>query len=99
LRRIQGLPPKEDIRNNSLAPPQRHQLDLSDTFLSVGKTKIIDINHLEFNASELEEVTIEDLGAKEFSPNFSPPLPGTFPILFVQVPPFKSDLADSIHLH
>jgi hypothetical protein len=98
-RRIQGLPPKEEIRNNSPLPPQRRQLDPSDTFLPVGQTEIIDINPPEVNASEPEEVTIEDLGAREFTPHFNPMLPGTFPFPVIQVPPPRSNLADSIPLH
>jgi hypothetical protein len=63
------------------------------------QTEIVDINPPKVNASEPEEVIIEDLGAEEFTPHFNPPLLGTFPFLVVQFPPLRSDLVDSIPLH
>jgi hypothetical protein len=99
LRRIQGLPPEEEIINNSPMPPQRCWLDPSDTFLLLSQTEIIDINPLEVNVSKPKEVIFEDLGDEEFAPHFNPPLPRDFPLPFIQVPPPRSDLNDSIPPH
>jgi hypothetical protein len=56
---------EEEVRNNSPPPPQRHRLDQSDTFILTGQTEIVNIDPPEVNASEPEEVTIEDLGSGE----------------------------------
>jgi len=51
------------------------------------------------HALELEEVTVEDLGGEDFAPHLNPPLLNTYPFPIVQVPPPRSDHADSIPLH
>jgi hypothetical protein len=86
LRRIKGIPPEGEVRNNSPPPPQRRQLDLFDTFLLISQTEIIYIDPPKVNASKLEDVIIEDLGVEEFALQFNPPLSKTFPFPIVQVP-------------
>jgi hypothetical protein len=63
------------------------------------QVEIIDPKPPEVHALEPEEVVVEDLGAKEFSPHINPLLPGAYPFPLVQVPPPRSDLVDSIPLH
>jgi hypothetical protein len=86
-RRIQGLPPKEEVRNNSSSPPQRHQLDHYGTFILTGQTEITNIDPPEVNYLEPDEVTIKDLGSGDLTSHFNPPLPNFFMFLVVGVPP------------
>jgi hypothetical protein len=79
-RRIQGLLPEEEIRNNSPRLLKGVDLISQDTFVPVGQSEIVDHNSLEVNVLELEEVIVEDLGAEEFTPHANSPLPLNFPI-------------------
>jgi hypothetical protein len=93
-RRIQGLPPeKEEL--NPPPPPLRHQLDQSDTFVLIGLVETIDMKPIETNASSLEVVTISDLGVKDFTHPFNPPLTGPDTPVVVQILAPRSDFTDS----
>jgi hypothetical protein len=64
-----------------------------------GPVEITTIEPSEINASELEVVIVEDLGAKEYASAYNPPLIGTFSSPVVQFPLPRMDFTDSIPLH
>jgi len=78
LRRIQSLPPEEEVRNNSPPPLLRHHLDQAGDFVSIGLVEISTIEPSELNASEPEVLIVEYLRAEECTLTFNPPLTKKF---------------------
>jgi hypothetical protein len=84
-RRIQGLPPKEEVRKNSPPPPLRFHIDQFGAFISTHSFKVTTTEPPTINALELEVVTIEDLIVEEYALDYNPLLTGTFSSLVVKV--------------
>jgi hypothetical protein len=64
-----------------------------------GLVETFHMEPIENNISELEVVTVTDLGAEEFTPPSNSLLTGPYAPVFMQVLPPRSEFTDSIPLH